>query len=327
MAVAEQVQDAVAQAPDGERRGDRAGLLGGHTYREVATMLGEPEGTVKSRIRAGLKRMRRRAASTPASGVRMSVDEPHPREIEELLGAYALDAVDGDEREAVELHLPSARAAGPRWPSTARWPRCSPTPARPRPTGVWDRIASSLEEPPPQMRIEVGPEGGTVVPLAPRPSRSRDVASCRSPARRCGRDHRRPRASRSSGSTIGSAPWTTRRPRRRWRAARSSTRASRRGTLELHDGSVAGPGRDHTRRLGLPARRQHSCSRAAGSCYQLWGMHGTEPISLGSSTDRSEVVPFHVGPGITALGGRPRNRPPASRSPRRIPIGQLAIRI
>ena len=38
-------------------------------------------------------------------------------EIEELLGAYALDAVDPDERDVVEAHLPSAPAAGPRWPS------------------------------------------------------------------------------------------------------------------------------------------------------------------------------------------------------------------
>jgi RNA polymerase sigma-70 factor (ECF subfamily) len=58
LAVVEQVHDVIARLPDGERRAIELAYLGGHTYREVAALLDEPEGTVKSRIRAGLKRMR-----------------------------------------------------------------------------------------------------------------------------------------------------------------------------------------------------------------------------------------------------------------------------
>jgi RNA polymerase sigma-70 factor (ECF subfamily) len=58
LTVAEQLKDVVQALPAGERRAIELAYFGGHTYREVAAMLDQPEGTVKSRIRAGLRRIR-----------------------------------------------------------------------------------------------------------------------------------------------------------------------------------------------------------------------------------------------------------------------------
>jgi RNA polymerase sigma-70 factor (ECF subfamily) len=57
MQMAEHVRRAMDRLPTGERAAIELAYFGGHSYRDVARLLGEPEGTVKSRIRLGLRRM------------------------------------------------------------------------------------------------------------------------------------------------------------------------------------------------------------------------------------------------------------------------------
>jgi RNA polymerase sigma-70 factor (ECF subfamily) len=56
--VAEQVREAVGRLRTEERAAIELAYFGGHTYREVARLLGQPEGTVKSQIRIGMVRLR-----------------------------------------------------------------------------------------------------------------------------------------------------------------------------------------------------------------------------------------------------------------------------
>jgi RNA polymerase sigma-70 factor (ECF subfamily) len=58
LAEAEAIRRALADLSEGERDAIELAYFGGHTYREVATLLEVPEGTVKSRIRSGLLRLR-----------------------------------------------------------------------------------------------------------------------------------------------------------------------------------------------------------------------------------------------------------------------------
>jgi len=63
---AARVRMSLDDLPSDERLAIDLAYFGYHSYREVARLLGEPEGTIKSRIRAGLHRLR-------------SVPEPHRR--------------------------------------------------------------------------------------------------------------------------------------------------------------------------------------------------------------------------------------------------------
>jgi anti-sigma-K factor RskA len=92
------------------------------------------------------------------------------RELDDLLGAYALDAVEDDEREQVEAYLdrtPEARSLVAEYRETAALLAQSGTEA---PPGLWERIEQTLEEEPPQLAT---PLPGGVVALESRRARLR----------------------------------------------------------------------------------------------------------------------------------------------------------
>jgi RNA polymerase sigma-70 factor, ECF subfamily len=63
----ESMRSAIAELSDGERAAIAMAYFGGRTYREVAIELGQPEGTIRSRIRLGLNKL---AGKLEASGMR-----------------------------------------------------------------------------------------------------------------------------------------------------------------------------------------------------------------------------------------------------------------
>lgn len=83
------------------------------------------------------------------------------REIADLLGAYALDAVEADEASVVAAHLetcPRCRDEVVGHLETAAFLANAGSTA---PDGVWSRIAASLEEPPPQFELaRIRPHAG-----------------------------------------------------------------------------------------------------------------------------------------------------------------------
>jgi RNA polymerase sigma-70 factor, ECF subfamily len=62
----EHIRRALGDLPPGERDAIEMAYFGGHSYRQVAELLGEAEGTVKSRIRSGMLRL---GATLRASGI------------------------------------------------------------------------------------------------------------------------------------------------------------------------------------------------------------------------------------------------------------------
>jgi len=230
-----------------------------------------------------------------------------PEEIDALLGAYALDAVDEDERREIEEHLaqnPRARSEVDTHREVATLMAFSGAPA---PEGLWDRIAGAMEERAPAP----GPELAKVLPARRRRWPTAAVVGAAVAA-----------AAAAAVITVVAV----RDP--------SSSRTELDGMAQVFDRAMADP--DATR---VVLRSEDGAQRAVAvvepgglgvislreladlgpdRTYQLWGVIDDQAISLGVLGHRPVVEPFTVDGDLTALvvtdeaaGGVPTSQQPA----------------
>jgi hypothetical protein len=228
------------------------------------------------------------------------------RQLQELLGAYALDAVDDDEAVAVEAHL-------------ADCPRCRAEVAEhreaaallgyvgaPAPEGVWDRIAAQL----------VTPEAPAMPGLSPAGAAVADLGSPRA------RPSRRSLPMRAVAGALAAAAvlvavlgvQVVRMDRRLDRVlatvgergldqavlAATADPSSRRVRLRSEDGSrVADAVLLPDGEAYLVSRRLPALTDA--ETYQLWAVVGDQKISVGVLGPDPSIVPFHYDGDPTVL--------------------------
>jgi len=247
----------------------------------------------------------------------MSAERSH-QDIEELLGAYALDAVGPDERELVELHLrncPRCRAEVTEHREVAALLAHSGAPA---PEGVWDRILQELESAPPPLRMPPVP---AIVPVrragvdesSPPSSSNAAVVHL---ARRPPSVRKRTLAAVAGVAAVVIAVLgivAVRQTQRldRLDAGMQDVSIDRAGARALRDPQAANATlRSLNGRVEAPVVVDRAGSGflfvsklpelPSGRTYQLWGKVRGSVISLGVFDGGAGVVPFHVGRGQRA---------------------------
>ena len=241
-------------------------------------------------------------------------------EVEELLGAYALDAVDDDERDAVEAHLagcPRCRAEVDAHREVASHLAHTGAPA---PDALWDRIAGAIGgDPPPPMRLVVDDTG--------------DVAGAgRSSAARPSRWWRAPLAAAAAavvavalvaaGAALGSDDGGDRSELAD--AALAAFESPEAQTAELVDAD------------GEPVARVAVLPGGAGyvlagelpeldrGIYQLWGSDGQTVVSLGAMGAAPDIVAFSADATQTTLMISEEDGPVAQPTGDPVAAGELA---
>jgi hypothetical protein len=196
-----------------------------------------------------------------------------------FLGAFALDALDGDEREQVERHVRECRACQTEVDEHREVVSYLAPTSTGAPDGLWDRIAGSLEETPPPLQMPPAP----VVPIErarrrAMPSRVAAVAAAVAAVAvvgivgvnvvdddRAGRDVAAQAPAAQLDRTVRAAVAD---PRARRIELVSADERLRADTVVLPDGT------GYLVSSNLPELR-------AGRTYQLWALVGSNKISVG----------------------------------------------
>jgi anti-sigma factor RsiW len=210
----------------------------------------------------------------------------HHDEFSELLGVYALDAVDPDEREAIERHLadcPRCRAEVQDHREVAALLASSGADA---PAGLWDRIAGTLDEAPPPLQLHVVGQPTTARDRRPRAVRWLPTTALAAAAALLiavlgveirDQDHRIDELQAAMVDPLLTA----------YEQALADPASK---VIELGDGTSAVVTRDgggYLRASSLPRL-------GADRTYQLWGRVGAELVSLGVLGSKPEIVPFEA---------------------------------
>lgn len=215
-------------------------------------------------------------------------------EMEELLGAYALDAVDVDERSEIDVHL-------------AACPRCSSEVAShrevaaalahagaPAPEGVWDRIAGALVEAPPALDL------ARVAPLPKPRMRGRGfmvglVAAAAVMTSVLGFEvvRQERRVDRLTNAM-------QRRALDQVAASANADSKAQRVTLRSDDGAIFAQAAMQENGTGFLVRNNLPVL-PNGRTYQLWGSVGARNVSLGVLGPTPGVVGFHVDGEVTTV--------------------------
>lgn len=240
-------------------------------------------------------------------------------EAEQLLGAYALDAVDPDEARGVEDHLQACPRCRAELSGHREVTGLFAYAGQEAPEGLWDRIAANMQEPPPALRLQKVDHPGAVEPPALGSGTPAGVSGSR---RRATSLRERVLAAVAAAAAVVVAVLGVEVAHLDGQVGRLdkqvATIASGPNMTEVK-AALSVPGAKVVR-LAAPGRPKvtvldavvtpggdgyvyssHLSPLPANRTYQLWGVVGHQQISYGLLGTDPSVVPFRVGAGLKAL--------------------------